>query len=96
MGDSSACSHLPTCFYYFYNITILQLITEQASFTLPRGAEIEGKCGSAESEISITWKNKAYTLRIYFSKVGEGGRGNGDTALCQHLYLLVELLGQVN
>lgn len=49
----------------------LQLITEQASFTLPRGAEIEGKCGSTESEIHITWKNNAYTLRIYFSKVGE-------------------------
>lgn len=48
-----------------------QLITEQASFTLPRSAEIEGKCGSTESEIHISWKNKAYTLRIYFAKVGE-------------------------
>ncbi|XP_032398889.1 lysosome-associated membrane glycoprotein 5 isoform X2 [Etheostoma spectabile] len=44
----------------------IDLITEQAAFTLPRGAEIEGKCGSTESEIQITWKNKAYTLRIYF------------------------------
>ncbi|TNN71493.1 Lysosome-associated membrane glycoprotein 5 [Liparis tanakae] len=44
------------------------LITEQAAFTLPRGAEIEGKCGSTESEIHITWSNNAYTLRIYFSK----------------------------
>ncbi|XP_045916661.1 lysosome-associated membrane glycoprotein 5 isoform X2 [Micropterus dolomieu] len=44
------------------------LITEQASFTLPRSAEIEGKCGSTESEIHITWKNNAYILRIYFSK----------------------------
>lgn len=49
---------------------LLQLITEQASFTLPRSAEIEGKCGSTDSEIHITWKNKAYSLRIYFSKVG--------------------------
>ncbi|XP_039981833.1 lysosome-associated membrane glycoprotein 5 [Xiphias gladius] len=46
----------------------IDLITEQASFTLPRGAEIEGKCGSTESEIHITWKNNAYTLRIFFSK----------------------------
>uniref|UniRef100_A0A3B4ET83 Lysosomal associated membrane protein family member 5 n=1 Tax=Pundamilia nyererei TaxID=303518 RepID=A0A3B4ET83_9CICH len=46
----------------------IDLITEQASFTLPRGAEIEGKCGSTESEIHITWKNNAYILRIYFSK----------------------------
>ncbi|TNM95131.1 hypothetical protein fugu_017890 [Takifugu bimaculatus] len=44
------------------------LITEQASFTLPRSAEIEGKCDSSESEIHITWKNKAYSLRIFFSK----------------------------
>ncbi|KAK5903809.1 hypothetical protein CgunFtcFv8_007558 [Champsocephalus gunnari] len=46
----------------------IDLITEQAAFTLPRGAEIEGTCGSTESEIQISWKNNAYTLRIYFSK----------------------------
>uniref|UniRef100_A0A3B4AM17 Lysosome-associated membrane glycoprotein 5 n=1 Tax=Periophthalmus magnuspinnatus TaxID=409849 RepID=A0A3B4AM17_9GOBI len=46
----------------------IDLITEQASFTLPRSAEIEGKCGSADSEIHISWKNKEFTLRIYFSK----------------------------
>ncbi|XP_054900258.1 lysosome-associated membrane glycoprotein 5 isoform X2 [Poeciliopsis prolifica] len=46
----------------------IDLITEQASFTLPRGAEIEGKCGSTDSEIHISWKNNAYILRIYFSK----------------------------
>lgn len=52
---------------FFFNFW--QLITEQASFTLPRSAEIEGKCASSESEIHITWKNKAYSLRIFFSKV---------------------------
>ncbi|KAK5606498.1 Lysosome-associated membrane glycoprotein 5 [Crenichthys baileyi] len=46
----------------------IDLITEQASFTLPRGAEIEGICGSTESEIHISWKNNAYILHIYFSK----------------------------
>ncbi|XP_061785035.1 lysosome-associated membrane glycoprotein 5 [Nerophis lumbriciformis] len=46
----------------------IDLITEQASFTLPRGAQIDGKCGSTESEINISWKNNAYTLRIFFSK----------------------------
>ncbi|CAG5928248.1 unnamed protein product [Menidia menidia] len=46
----------------------IDLITEQTSFTLPRNAEIEGKCGSSESEIHISWRNNAYTLRIYFSK----------------------------
>ncbi|XP_051909504.1 lysosome-associated membrane glycoprotein 5 [Hippocampus zosterae] len=45
----------------------IDLITEQASFTLPRGAQIDGKCGRTESEIHISWKN-AYTLRIFFSK----------------------------
>ena len=49
----------------------LQLITEQASFTLPRSADIQGSCASSDSEIHISWKNKAYTLRIYFSEVGE-------------------------
>ncbi|PWA27497.1 hypothetical protein CCH79_00000166 [Gambusia affinis] len=46
----------------------IDLITEQASFTLPQGAEIEGECGSTDSEIHISWKNNAYILRIYFSK----------------------------
>ncbi|KAI3363785.1 hypothetical protein L3Q82_001393 [Scortum barcoo] len=56
-----------TCLMVEFAVKFL-LITEQASFTLPRGAEIEGKCGSAESEIHISWKNNAYTLRIFFSK----------------------------
>ncbi|XP_061561129.1 lysosome-associated membrane glycoprotein 5 [Phycodurus eques] len=46
----------------------IDLITEQASFTLPRGAQIDGKCGSTESEIHISWKKNAYVLRIFFSK----------------------------
>ncbi|XP_062323695.1 lysosome-associated membrane glycoprotein 5 isoform X2 [Osmerus eperlanus] len=46
----------------------IDLITEQSYLALPRGAEIEGKCGSTEAEIHISWKNNAYTLRIYFTK----------------------------
>ncbi|XP_059897416.1 LOW QUALITY PROTEIN: lysosome-associated membrane glycoprotein 5 [Gadus macrocephalus] len=46
----------------------IDLITEQAYLPLPRGAEIEGKCASTESEIHISWKNNAYTLHFYFSK----------------------------
>ncbi|KAG7258234.1 hypothetical protein CRUP_014301, partial [Coryphaenoides rupestris] len=46
----------------------IDLITEQASLPLPRGAEIEGSCAPTESEIHISWKNHAYTLSIYFSK----------------------------
>lgn len=63
---------------------VRQLITEQALFTLPRGAEIEGKCGSTESEIHITWKDNAYTLRIYFSKVGEKGSANNVYSVSSH------------
>ncbi|KAI4885414.1 hypothetical protein NFI96_018038 [Prochilodus magdalenae] len=46
----------------------IDLITEQASLTLPRGAHIEGACGTTEAELHISWINGAYTLRIYFSK----------------------------
>ncbi|XP_077407966.1 lysosome-associated membrane glycoprotein 5 [Vanacampus margaritifer] len=46
----------------------IDLFTEQASFTLPRSAQIDGNCGGTESEIHISWKNDAYTLRIFFSK----------------------------
>lgn len=46
----------------------IDLITEQAAFTLPRSAEIEGRCGATESQIRISWRNKAFTLRIDFSK----------------------------
>uniref|UniRef100_A0A3B1J900 Lysosome-associated membrane glycoprotein 5 n=1 Tax=Astyanax mexicanus TaxID=7994 RepID=A0A3B1J900_ASTMX len=49
----------------------IDLITEQASLALPRGARIEGSCGSTEAELHISWVNNAYTLRIYFTKVGE-------------------------
>uniref|UniRef100_A0A8B9JRY5 Lysosomal associated membrane protein family member 5 n=1 Tax=Astyanax mexicanus TaxID=7994 RepID=A0A8B9JRY5_ASTMX len=46
----------------------IDLITEQASLALPRGARIEGSCGSTEAELHISWVNNAYTLRIYFTK----------------------------
>ncbi|KAG9344672.1 hypothetical protein JZ751_010358 [Albula glossodonta] len=46
----------------------IDLITEQASLSLPRGAEIEGKCGNTEAEIQISWINNAYTFRIFFMK----------------------------
>ncbi|XP_023655211.1 lysosome-associated membrane glycoprotein 5 [Paramormyrops kingsleyae] len=46
----------------------IDLITEQAPIALPRGAEIEGKCGSNEAELRISWINNAYTFRIFFLK----------------------------
>lgn len=74
---------------------VSQLNPEQASFTLPRSAEIDGKCGSTESEIHISWKNKAYTLRIYFSKVGGGGHGlrQLDNFFAPFFVMVVVVLG---
>ncbi|XP_066533829.1 lysosome-associated membrane glycoprotein 5 [Hoplias malabaricus] len=46
----------------------IDLITEQASLALPRGARIEGQCGSSEAELHISWTNGAYTLRLFFIK----------------------------
>ncbi|XP_010880498.1 lysosome-associated membrane glycoprotein 5 [Esox lucius] len=46
----------------------IDLITENAYLVLPRGADIEGKCGKQEADIHISWKDNAYTLRIYFVK----------------------------
>ncbi|XP_038823961.1 lysosome-associated membrane glycoprotein 5 [Salvelinus namaycush] len=46
----------------------IDLITENAYLALPRGADIEGKCGSQDADIHISWKDKAYTLRINFVK----------------------------
>ncbi|XP_028809120.1 lysosome-associated membrane glycoprotein 5 [Denticeps clupeoides] len=46
----------------------IDLITEQATLSLPRGAEVTGRCASAEAELQATWQNGAYTLRIFFVK----------------------------
>ncbi|XP_039507297.1 lysosome-associated membrane glycoprotein 5 [Pimephales promelas] len=46
----------------------IDLITEQASVSIPRGAQIAGKCGNTESELHISWINHAFTFRIFFSK----------------------------
>ncbi|XP_041716171.1 lysosome-associated membrane glycoprotein 5-like [Coregonus clupeaformis] len=50
----------------------IDLITENAYLSLPRGADIEGKCGSQDSHIHISWNDNAYTLRIYFVKETSG------------------------
>ncbi|KAJ7341570.1 hypothetical protein JRQ81_005831 [Phrynocephalus forsythii] len=43
-------------------------IKEHAYIAVSRGAEERGKCGSNESELHLTWMDKAYTLRLYFVK----------------------------
>lgn len=46
----------------------IDLITEQASVAIPRGAQIAGKCGNTESELHISWSDHSFTFRIFFSK----------------------------
>ncbi|XP_025919962.1 lysosome-associated membrane glycoprotein 5 [Apteryx rowi] len=48
----------------------VDLITEQAEIPLSRGAEMRGKCGTNESELEISWLDRAYTLRLFFVKEG--------------------------
>uniref|UniRef100_A0A8C6ZPY4 Lysosome-associated membrane glycoprotein 5 n=1 Tax=Nothoprocta perdicaria TaxID=30464 RepID=A0A8C6ZPY4_NOTPE len=48
----------------------VDLITEQAEIPLPRGAEMRGKCGANESELEVSWLERAYTLRLLFLKEG--------------------------
>ncbi|XP_030628863.1 lysosome-associated membrane glycoprotein 5 [Chanos chanos] len=55
----------------------IDLITEQASLALPRGAEIEGKCGSTEADLQISWINNAYVFRIFFSKEVRSSKSDG-------------------
>ncbi|KAI5090609.1 lysosome-associated membrane glycoprotein 5 precursor [Silurus meridionalis] len=57
----------------------IDLITEQASLSLPRGAQIAGTCGSSEAELHVSWSNNAYTFRLYFSKEKRTVRRDGKT-----------------
>ncbi|KAM9435453.1 lysosome-associated membrane glycoprotein 5 [Clarias gariepinus] len=57
----------------------IDLITEQATLALPRGAQIAGTCGSSEAELQVSWSNHAYTLRLYFSKEKRTVRKDGKT-----------------
>ncbi|KAE8600894.1 hypothetical protein XENTR_v10013445 [Xenopus tropicalis] len=44
---------------------------EEASIQLPRDTEIRGKCWNNESELHLSWLDKAYTLKLFFSKEGQ-------------------------
>lgn len=57
-----------------------QLITEQADIPLSRGAEMKGKCGTNESELEISWLERAYTLKLFFLKVRDCPRRCGRCA----------------
>ncbi|XP_016096951.1 lysosome-associated membrane glycoprotein 5-like [Sinocyclocheilus grahami] len=63
----------------------IDLITEQASVSIPRGAQIAGRCGSSESELHISWLNLAFTFRIFFSKVIRAETGPSESL--QQFYL---------
>ncbi|KAM4695521.1 lysosome-associated membrane glycoprotein 5 [Discoglossus pictus] len=44
---------------------------EDAIIQLPRDTEIRGKCWNNESELHLSWLDKAYTLKLYFFKEGQ-------------------------
>ncbi|XP_015669028.1 lysosome-associated membrane glycoprotein 5 [Protobothrops mucrosquamatus] len=54
--------------YEIWASNFVDMITEQAYIQLSRGAEERGKCSSNESELHISWLNRAYTLSLYFVK----------------------------
>ncbi|XP_048357078.1 lysosome-associated membrane glycoprotein 5 [Sphaerodactylus townsendi] len=56
--------------YDVWASNFVDMITEQASIPLSRGAEEQGKCGPHESEIEIFWAKRAYSLRLSFLKEG--------------------------
>ncbi|KAK3516555.1 hypothetical protein QTP70_022056 [Hemibagrus guttatus] len=57
----------------------IDLITEQAAVSLPRGAQIAGTCGSSEAELHVSWSSNAYTFRLFFSKEKHTVRKDGKT-----------------
>ncbi|OCT77734.1 lysosome-associated membrane glycoprotein 5 [Xenopus laevis] len=51
---------------------------QEASILLPRDTEIRGKCWNNESELHLSWLDKAYTLKLFFSKEGpEASKSRG-------------------
>ncbi|PIO40752.1 hypothetical protein AB205_0052200 [Aquarana catesbeiana] len=43
----------------------------EAIIQLPRDTEIKGKCWNNESELHLSWLDKAYTLKLFFVKDGQ-------------------------
>ncbi|XP_060113271.1 lysosome-associated membrane glycoprotein 5 [Heteronotia binoei] len=56
--------------YDVWASNFVDLITEQASIPLSRGAEEQGRCGANESELQISWAQRAFSLRLSFVKEG--------------------------
>ncbi|XP_053565307.1 lysosome-associated membrane glycoprotein 5 [Bombina bombina] len=44
---------------------------EEAIIQLPRETEIKGRCWNNESELHLSWLDKAYTLKLFFLKEGQ-------------------------
>ncbi|KAG8443694.1 hypothetical protein GDO86_009026 [Hymenochirus boettgeri] len=43
---------------------------EEAIIQLPKDTDISGKCWRNESELHLSWLDKSYTLKLFFSKEG--------------------------
>ncbi|XP_077170793.1 lysosome-associated membrane glycoprotein 5 isoform X2 [Paroedura picta] len=66
--------------YDVWASNFVDLITAQASIPLSRGAEERGRCGANESELQISWAQRAFSLRLSFVKEGRSGSPGGARA----------------
>nr|XP_056712767.1 lysosome-associated membrane glycoprotein 5 [Euleptes europaea] len=56
--------------YDVWASNFVDLVTEQASIPLSRGAAEEGRCGPRQAELQIAWARQAFSLRLSFAKEG--------------------------
>ncbi|KAM5246554.1 LOW QUALITY PROTEIN: lysosome-associated membrane glycoprotein 5 [Ctenodactylus gundi] len=68
----------------------VDLITEQAEIALTRGAEVKGHCGHNESELQVSWVDRAYSLKMLFVKeshnTSSGPEGTWKLSKVQFVY----------
>lgn len=66
---------------------LLQWDLVEAIIQLPRDTEIKGKCWNNESELHLSWLDKAYTLKLFFVKVTNTTAAQGSIIECCELLM---------
>ncbi|XP_074844493.1 lysosome-associated membrane glycoprotein 5 [Carettochelys insculpta] len=62
----------------------VDLLTEEAEIPLSRGAEMKGRCGPTDAELQISWLDRAYTLKLAFSKEGHNASRGQEAVWKMH------------
>ncbi|XP_078714479.1 lysosome-associated membrane glycoprotein 5 [Lampetra fluviatilis] len=68
MVEFAARFHIP---YDTWASNYVDLVTEQASVSMPGNAQVKGRCArgaTAQPEIIISWSDDSYILKLYFDK----------------------------